>query len=107
MDGERIQMKLIPLLCLCLGAASFAAPAAAAQEYSCTGRLDWLSVSPNGIVTVSSQSSQLGVFYVCNVNSTRYSVTPANCSSILATLLTAKAMGSQVTWNFDDSLNCN
>lgn len=105
MARERIQM-LIRLLCLCLGAFGFAGPAVAAI-YSCVGTIDWISVSPGGVVTVSSDSSGLNIFYPCNINSTAYGVTPATCSSILTTLLAAKAMGSQVTWSFNDSLTCN
>lgn len=102
----RILSRLIRLLCLCLAALGFVVPAGAAI-YSCVGTIDWISVGPGGVVTVSSASSGLDTFYPCNINSTAYGVTPATCTSILATLLTAKAMGSQVTWNFNDSLTCN
>lgn len=82
----------------------FAGPAAA---YTCSGTIDWVSVSPTGIVTVSSHSSGLAVFYPCSLDSTEYGVAPATCSAIFATLLVAKEAGAQVSWSFNDSLTCN
>ena len=35
--------------------------------YSCTGTIDFIGLSPAGIVTVGSQSSWLMGFYVCQI----------------------------------------
>lgn len=97
-------MKAIICSFICLSALCLSNTA---NAYECTGTLDMVAVSPSGVVTVSSLSSGLGVFYPCNLYSTAYGVPPAVCSGILATLLMAKAQGSQVTWGFNDSLTCN
>lgn len=99
-------MKWISYLLFSFGALYSANPASAAV-YGCTGPIDWVSVSPNGVVTTSSQSSGLAVFNVCSINSTTYGVTPAACNAMLATLLAAKAAASQVSWMFSDSLTCS
>ena len=81
---------------------------AVCSAYSCTGTIDWVSLNPSGVVTVSSQSSGMATFYVCQIGQTQDGVLPEVCSSMLATLLTAKATGAQVIWSFDDSSNtCN
>ena len=81
--------------------------ASSALAYSCIGTLDFISVSPTGVVTVSSQSSGLATFYPCSLSSTVNGVTPDICKGMLATLLTAKSTGAQVAWAFTDSIGCN
>lgn len=73
-----------------------------AWAYGCTGTLDSVSLSPTGIVTVTSASSLLGTFYVCQVGTTENSVGPDACNAILASLIAAKEAGEQVQWQFDD-----
>lgn len=100
-----MKMKAIIWVLLSIGAAYVTA--AAAATYACTGTIDWVAVSPTGAVTVSSQSSGLAVFSICSLNQTEYGVTPAACNGLLATVLVAKETGSQVSWEFNDSLTCN
>lgn len=75
--------------------------------YSWSGTIDWVALRPSGIVTVSSRSSGLNVFYVCQIGTTAYGVGPDACSAILVSLLAAKASEANVTWEFSDSLTCN
>jgi len=49
-----------------LGAASLAS----ASTYSCVGTIDFVSVSPTGVVAVSSPSSWLATFFVCSMSAT-------------------------------------
>jgi hypothetical protein len=78
-----------------------------ASSYSCTGTLDWISVSGSGVVTVSSQSSGLGVFYPCQIGGTVYGVGPDTCKAMLAELMSARVTATPVSWWFNDSLTCN
>ena len=85
-----------------------AASGVSLANYACTGTIDWISLSPDGVVTVSSQSSGMATFYVCQIGQTQDGVTPDICNSMYATLLTAKVTGAQVNWQFNDSSNtCN
>lgn len=92
---------------IALGASLGLAGSGVSSAYPCTGTLDWVALNPSGTVTVSSQSSGLAVFYVCQMDGTMNGVSTDTCNSMLATLLTAVATGAQVTWNFNDSLTCN
>lgn len=92
---------------IALGASLGLAGSGVSSAYPCTGTLDWVAMNPSGTVTVSSQSSGLAVFYVCQMDGTMNGVSTDTCKSMLATLLTALATGTQVTWNFNDSLTCN
>jgi hypothetical protein len=78
-----------------------------AAVYSCVGTVDFVSVAPTGVVTVSSQSSGLATFYPCQLGATVNSVTAETCKGILSVLMLAKATGAQVAWTFNDSLGCN
>jgi hypothetical protein len=93
---------------LALSAMVGLAASSTSSAYSCTGTIDWVSLNPAGVITVSSQSSGMATFYVCQIGQAQDGVPPEVCSSMLATLLTAKATGAQVIWSFDDSSNtCN
>ncbi len=82
-------------------------PLVSAATYSCTGTIDFVSVSPTGVVTVSSSSSGLATFFVCSMSSTVNGVTVDSCKAILSVLMMAKATGAQVGWWFSDSIGCN
>ena len=86
-----------------LGATSLAS----ASTYSCIGTIDFVSVSPTGVVTVSSPSSGLMTFSPCSLTSTVNGVTAATCKAILSVLMLAKATGAQVGRWFSDSIGCN
>jgi hypothetical protein len=81
-------------------------PASSWANYACSGTLDWVTVSPSGVVTVSSQSSGLGTFYPCQIGTTVYGVGPDACKAMLSELLVAHATGALVSWSFSDSLAC-
>lgn len=99
--------KLLEKCLLVLGVTLGLGTSGLASAYECTGTIDWVSLNPEGTVTVSSQSSGLAVFYVCQIDSTQNGVSPNICNAMLATLLSAKATGAQVTWGFSDSVGCN
>jgi len=80
---------------------------ASASTYACVGTIDFVSVSPTGVVTVYSQSSGLHVFYPCQLGATVNGVSPDTCKAILSLLLEAKATGAQVQWGFSDSIGCD
>ena len=75
-------------------------------NYSCTGPIDWVALNQAGVVTVSSASSGLGVFYVCQIGTTTNNIGPEVCNAMFAQLTAARAMGTPVQWSFDDSLTC-
>ena len=81
--------------------------AATASTYACVGTIDFVSVSPTGVVTVNSQSSGLGVLFVCQMGTTVNGVSADACKGILSLLLEAKAIGAQVGWWFNDSIGCS
>ena len=83
------------------------ASVASASTYECAGTIDFVSVSPSGVVTVYSQSSGLHVFYPCQLGTTAGGVSVDVCKGILSLLLEAKATGAQVAWGFADSVGCN
>jgi hypothetical protein len=87
--------------------ASGATSLASAAAYSCSGSIDFVSVAPTGVVTVSSPSSGLMTFYPCSLTSTVNGVTVDTCKAILSVLMLAKATGAQVGWWFSDSIGCN
>ena len=78
-----------------------------AATYSCIGTIDFVSVSPTGVVTVSSQSSGLATFFPCSLTSTVNNVTVDTCKAILSVVMLAKATGAQVGWWFSDTIGCN
>ena len=84
-----------------------AASVSPAATYFCVGTIDFVTVSPTGVVTVSSQSSGLATFYPCSVASTMDGVTTDICKAMLSILITAKATGAQVAWGFSDTIGCN
>ena len=79
--------------------------APAFANYLCQGVPTQVTVSPSGTVAVGSAAG-LSWVYLCSVNSTANGVDPAACKAILATLLTAQANSSTVTFWFSDSLTC-
>jgi YD repeat-containing protein len=82
-----------------------AASVSPAATYFCVGTIDFVTVSPTGVVTVSSQSSGLATFYPCSVASTMDGVTTDICKAMLSILITAKATGAQVAWTVYPELN--
>ena len=78
-----------------------------AFAYFCSGPIDWVTVSPSGVVAVGSSTSGLAGFYVCQLGTTMYGVGPDTCKAMTSTLMFAKATGATVSWAFNDSLTCN
>ena len=75
-------------------------------NYACLGTIDAVALNPGGIVTVTSNSSGPGVFYVCNIGSTANGVAPEQCKAIYASLLAARMSAQNVAWTFNDALTC-
>jgi hypothetical protein len=86
--------------------ASLASPAAFAN-YSCTGSVDQVSVSPTGVVTLTSSAIGLTDVYLCQIGTTTNGVDTDPCKSIFALLLSAHATGAQIDLSFSDSLTCS
>ena len=95
------------LLRIWVALAGGAVASTALASYFCTGTIDFVSVSPTGVVTASSQSSGMATFETCQLGATVNGVTPDTCKGILSVLMEAKAMGAQVSWAFNDTIGCN
>ena len=80
---------------------------AAFANYSCTGTVDQIDVSPTGVVVFASASMGLTSVYLCQIGTTMNGVDPEPCKSIVAVLLTAHATGAQIDLSFSDSLTCS
>ena len=79
-------------------------------NYSCSGTVDSVTVTPGTGVVIFSSSSGLGAVYLCQIENTTSSangaVTPAQCKAFLSILMTANATGQQVQFAFSDTLTC-
>jgi hypothetical protein len=82
----------------------------ALANYSCSGTVDNVSVSPGTGIVIFSSSAGLGAVYLCQIENSSSSangtVTPEQCKSFLAVLLTAQATRQSVLFSFNDSLTC-
>jgi ribose/xylose/arabinose/galactoside ABC-type transport system permease subunit len=99
------KMRLRCILVLRLTVALFVSQSALAN-YTCTGSVDQVNVSPNGVVVLVSASMGLTSVYLCQIGTTTNGVDTDPCKSILAVLLTAHAIGGQIDLSFSDSLTC-
>jgi hypothetical protein len=79
---------------------------AASANYTCQGTVTGVSLNQAGVVTVSSPSSGLPTFYVCQIGATTNGVGPEQCKAMLGMLYIARVSGQQVQWHFSDSLTC-
>ena len=50
--------------------------------YTCIGTIDGVALNPSGTVTVSSVTSGLPMFYVCQIGNTLNGVGPEQCKAI-------------------------
>jgi hypothetical protein len=75
-------------------------------SYSCSGTISSVSLSPTGLVVVSSSAGFSSV-EVCTVGSSSNGVTSDVCKAIVALLISAKINSSTVVWTFTDSLTCS
>jgi hypothetical protein len=83
-----------------------ASSSAAFANYYCSGTVQTVSLNQSGIVTVSSPSSGLGTFYLCQIGATTNGIGPEQCKAMLSMLYLARATGQKVGFTFDDSLTC-
>ena len=81
-----------------------AAPAMA--NYTCQGVIDSVALNQAGTLTITSTSSGLNTFYVCQIANTFNGVGPEVCKAIYAQMLAARVSGQNVTWYFSDALSC-
>jgi hypothetical protein len=86
---------------------SLLASEAAFANYSCTGTVDQVDVSPTGVVVLASASMGLTSVYLCQIGTTTNNVDTEPCKSIVAVLLTAHTTGAQIDLSFSDSLTCS
>jgi hypothetical protein len=100
------KMRLRSFIVLQLIAALLASEFAFAT-YSCTGSVDQVSVSPTGVVTLTSSTIGLTDVYLCQIGTTTNGVDTEPCKSIFALLLSAHATGAQIDLSFSDSLTCS
>jgi hypothetical protein len=70
-----------------------AAPNAVAN-YSCTGPVINVDVSPSGVVVVNAPAAGLNFAYPCQIGTTTNGVGPDVCKAILSILLVAHATGA-------------
>jgi hypothetical protein len=101
---KTIFLRCIVLLQLTMG---LLASEASFATYSCTGTVDQVNVSPNGVVILASSAMGLTDVYLCQIGTTMNGVDTEPCKSILAVLLTAHATGAQIQLSFSDSLTCS
>jgi hypothetical protein len=85
----------------CAGFLSLLISSNASANFTCSGQISYLGMSPEGVITVSVG---FGVWYICNQTST-YTVngltyTPEGCRAWYASLLAAKTSGQAVRFFF-------
>jgi len=76
-----------------------------AASYSCVGKVDQVTVDPNGTVNASFSFQSAGMAWqdVCSINSAANNVSVAACKGILAVLLTARTSQQSVVLWFDNA----
>jgi hypothetical protein len=80
------------------------APALAEANYTCTGTVDDLALTLDGVVVASI--GPLRWVYLCQIGGSRNGVGSEACKAIYAHLLSAKTTGKQEMFWFSDSLTC-
>jgi hypothetical protein len=94
---------------LSLLACMFVTPAWA--TYSCIGTIQRVGLSPGTAIVVLSTTSGLSDIYLCSIetatSSANGTVTPEQCKTFLAMLLSAQASGAAVNLMFNDGLTCS
>jgi disulfide bond formation protein DsbB len=91
---------------LVLGLALFLSAPVFAADYSCSGPVNGVSITPGGIVAAASAGGQSWGFF-CQLGQTTNGVTPEACKAILTILLTAQTTDKRVTIWFRDDLSCS
>jgi hypothetical protein len=102
--NRQIQLRCVVVLYLM---AALLASESAFANYSCTGSVDQVNVSPTGVVVLVSATMGLTSVYLCQIGTTTNGVDSDPCKSILAVLLTAHTTGAQIDLSFSDSLTCS
>lgn len=100
------EMRLRCVVVLQMAVALLASGAAFAN-YTCTGSVDQVNVSPTGVLVLVSSAMGLTDGYLCQIGTTMNGVDTDPCKAILAVLLTAHATGAQIDLSFSDSLTCS
>lgn len=93
------------VLAACCAAGLGLSPPAAAQ-YTCTGTVVGLVVSPSGIVSGQSIGG-LPWQSICQLGSAANGVSPDACKAVYAMLLSAQISGKTVTFWFSDAGTCS
>lgn len=86
---------------LLIAAASVLTSQTALADYTCSGPVSGVQISPGGVVSATSYAG-LSWVYLCSVETSQNGVSPATCKSIYAMLLTAQTSGKSVTLWFND-----
>jgi hypothetical protein len=81
-------------------------PTHAFANYFCYGPMDYVAVTPAGLVVVGSGAAGLNSVNLCQIGGTYNGVGPEQCKVIYSALLSANATGQQVVWAFNDNLTC-
>ncbi len=75
-------------------------------NYSCSGAVQGITISPDGQVFASSIGS-LSYPRICSVTATSNGVSTEACKVIYSALLTAQTTGKTVSFTFNDAGDCN
>jgi hypothetical protein len=67
-------------------------------KISCPGKIEYLGISPSGLVQVSNG---YGVWYLCSLSASYNGYAMEGCKGAYAALLTARATERTVTFYFD------
>ena len=92
--------KILSIFCLVL---SLVFCQSAYSTYTCNGKVANITVSPNGILTLSY--ANFNAVYVCSVNTLYNGVQQDACKSILSLLMAAKMADRDVGFWFNDASN--
>lgn len=87
-----------------VAAASVLASQTALANYTCSGPVSGVQISPAGVVSAASYAG-LSWVHLCSVETAQNGVSPATCKSIYAMLLTAQTSGKSVRLWFNDDPN--
>jgi hypothetical protein len=76
-----------------------------AVAYSCIGKVDQVTVDPNGNVnaTFTFQTGSMPWMQACNLGADSLGVSPAACRGVLTVLLTARTSNQSVQMWFDNA----
>jgi len=103
MKGNSSSRRTRPRLAL-IGAASLIASGTASANFTCEGKVGYLGLSPDGVITVNVG---FGTWYICDQTAGNGSFSPAGCKTWYSTILAAKLADQSVRFFFASSIEAN